>query len=130
MSNHSANQSDQSQAILENLWQMIRQLPDDLRLQLRARLDENLRASNPRPLDRPMPPLVPPAEFAAKWEQARHWMERHRQEYAGRWVALDGDRLLTDGSSAREVYAVLKSAGVSGSLVMRVEHPDDLSVIE
>jgi hypothetical protein len=37
---------------------------------------------------------------------------------------------IATGSSDRDVYAALKAAGISGSLVTRVEHPDDLSVIE
>ena len=128
MVNPSVNQNDQ--ATLENIWQLITQLPDELRLRLRARLDEDLRPENPRSTDRQIPFITPPAEFAAKWEQNRQWLKEHGQEYAGRWVALDGDRLITAGDSAREVYATLKAAGISGSMVLRVEHPDDLSVIE
>ncbi|MGH9850982.1 MAG: DUF5678 domain-containing protein [Blastocatellia bacterium] len=82
------------------------------------------------PIDPGTPPILPPKEFVAKWELERRWLEKNGQEYAGRWVALDGDRLLAAGSSAREVYAALKVAGISGSLVTRVEHLDDLSVIE
>lgn len=130
MTNHSVNQSDQGQATLENIWQLITQLPDELRLRLRARLDEDLRPESPRSTNRQIAFIAPPAEFAAKWEQNRAWLKGHGQEYAGRWVALDGDRLITAGSSAREVYATLKAAGISGSMVLRVEHPDDLSVIE
>ncbi len=68
-------------------------------------------------------PIVPPEEFAAKWEMERRWLVENSQEYAGRWVALDGDHLLGAGFSAREVYDSLKAAGISGSLVTRVEHP-------
>ncbi len=127
MSNTLVNQVEPA---LEPVMRLIRQLPAEMRKQLRLLLDEDLKTENSRPLDPKAPPIIPPEEFARKWELERKWVEENGQEYAGRWVALDGDHLLATGSSAREVYAALKAAGISGSLVMRVEHPDDLSVIE
>ena len=60
-------------------------------------------------------------------ERARlefQWLALNRQRYAGRWVALDGDRLLAVGDSAREVYAAIAShQGVP--LVTRVESEDE-----
>ena|ERR1017187_5586022 len=48
------------------------------------------------------------------------WLETHREQYAGRWVALEGDALLAVGDSAREVYAAI--ARHEGTpLVTRVE---------
>jgi hypothetical protein len=35
------------------------------------------------------------------------WLETHREQFAGRWVALDGNTLLAVGNSAREVYAAI-----------------------
>jgi hypothetical protein len=127
MSNITANQVEQA---LESVMRLIRQLPNEMRQQLRLLLDEDLKAEPLHPRDPKAPPIIPPEEFARKWELERKWLEENGQEYAGRWVALDGDHLLATGSSAREVYATLKATGISGSLVMRVEHPDDLSVIE
>lgn len=129
MANPSSNQDEQGQTTLENLWRLITQLPDELGLRLRGRLDDlltkNLQTAKSR-----IPPPIPPEEFAAKCEMNRRWLEEHGREYAGRWVALDGNRLITSASGAKEVYATLKTAGVYGSMVLRVEHPDDLSVIE
>ncbi|MGH9934839.1 MAG: DUF5678 domain-containing protein [Blastocatellia bacterium] len=127
MPNITANQIEPA---LEPVMRLIRQLPSEMRQRLRLLLDEDLKPETLRPLDPEAPPIIPPEEFAAKWGLERRWLEKNSQEYAGRWVALDGDHLLAAGSSAREVYAALKAAGVSGSLVTRVEHPDDLSVIE
>ena len=115
---------------VETIRQLIRQLPVEQRGRLRSLLDEDLKREDPRPPDPAIPPIIPPEEFAAKWELERRWLEENSQQYAGRWVALEGDQLLAAGSSAREVYAALKAAGISGSLVTRVEHPDDLPVIE
>jgi len=33
------------------------------------------------------------------------WIKEHREEYAGQWVALDGDQLLSHGIDARQVFA-------------------------
>jgi hypothetical protein len=115
---------------LESLRQLIRQLPGEQRQQLRSLLDEELQTMTARQFDCALPPVIPPDEFAAKWKAEPTWLENHQREYAGRWVALDGERLVTAGASAREVYAALKAAGISGTLVTRVEHPDDLPVIE
>lgn len=130
MANSSINKQDQGQVLLDNIWQLIAQLPGELRLRLRSRLDDELRAEVVPPLAPSLAPIVPPEEFATKWEQNRRWLEQHQAQYAGQWVALDGDRLMASGYSAQQVYATLKTAGISGSMVLRVEHPDDLSVIE
>src|SRR5208337_253960 len=48
------------------------------------------------------------------------WLETNREQYAGRWVALEGNALLAVGNSAREVYAAI--ARHEGTpLVTRVE---------
>ncbi|NOT61402.1 MAG: hypothetical protein HOP19_14385 [Acidobacteria bacterium] len=127
MSNLATNISTLPDITWESLCQLIEQLPGERRKQLRVMLDEPAPTAPPAPM---CAPVIPPAEFAAKWEQERAWLEQHQPEYAGRWVALDGDRLILTGGNAREVYAALKAAGTSGSLVTRVEHPDDLIAIE
>ncbi len=38
-------------------------------------------------------------------DMERIWLAANRHRYSGRWIALDGDRLLADGASAREVFA-------------------------
>jgi hypothetical protein len=53
------------------------------------------------------------------------WLALNRQQYAGRWVALDGNRLLAVGDSAREVYAAIASDEVT-PLVTRVEPEDEV----
>jgi hypothetical protein len=40
------------------------------------------------------------------------WLEENREKYLGQWVALDGDRLLASGSTAKEVYSKAKAEGV------------------
>lgn len=39
------------------------------------------------------------------------WLHENREKYAGQWVALDGDRLIANGSTAKEVYSKAKAGG-------------------
>ena len=40
------------------------------------------------------------------------WLHENREKYLGQWVALDGDRLIASGSTAKEVYLKAKAEGV------------------
>lgn len=53
------------------------------------------------------------------------WLTEHRAEYAGQWVALDGDRLLAHGKVAREVREKAHELGVELPLIVQVESPED-----
>ena len=48
------------------------------------------------------------------------WLETHREQFAGRWVALEGSVLLAVGDSAREVYAAI-ARREGAPLVTRIE---------
>lgn len=58
--------------------------------------------------------------------EEQQWLERHRAEFAGEWVALDGGRLLSHGADARAVYEVARNLGIAAPLLMKVELPDEL----
>ncbi len=60
-------------------------------------------------------------------EKEMKWLREHRAEYANQWVALDEDRLISAGLSAKEVHAAAKAAGVPYALIVLVEPPDALS---
>jgi len=36
------------------------------------------------------------------------WIKGHREEYAGQWIALDGDQLLSHGTDAHQVFAAAR----------------------
>jgi hypothetical protein len=40
------------------------------------------------------------------------WLHENREKYSGQWVALDGDRLIASGATAKEVYSKAKAEGV------------------
>lgn len=54
------------------------------------------------------------------------WIEENRTEYAGQWIALDGDRLLSYGADGRKVYAEAKSQGVKVPFVVHLESLNEM----
>ncbi len=61
------------------------------------------------------------AEAFDKHRQEITWIEQHRDEYLGQWVALDGNRLLAHGTNAKEVADAARAAGVKAPFLERVE---------
>ncbi len=65
---------------------------------------------------------VPPIDISRE----KQWLKEHRHEYIGQWVALDGDRLISHGTNAREVYETAREAGVKVPFVAHIDPPDQL----
>ena len=40
------------------------------------------------------------------------WLHENGEKYSGQWVALDGDRLIANGPTAKEVYSKAKAEGI------------------
>jgi hypothetical protein len=55
----------------------------------------------------------------------QQWLAEHSEEFAGQWVALDGNRLLSHGNNAHEVYEEARRSGVKRPLVVQVEKVGD-----
>ncbi|MGH9839526.1 MAG: DUF5678 domain-containing protein, partial [Blastocatellia bacterium] len=51
-------------------------------------------------------------ETASNYDHAPRlkWMEEHEAEFAGQYIALDGDRLIAHGVDPKEVFAALRAA--------------------
>ena len=45
-------------------------------------------------------------------EKSLRWLHENRDKYSGQWVALDGDRLIANGPTAKEVYFKAKAEGI------------------
>ncbi|HEU0179335.1 MAG TPA: DUF5678 domain-containing protein [Blastocatellia bacterium] len=124
----------------EQIVEAIDALPSQERIKLRQWLNRSAvnealnqrSASNGGARDAPdvdvMAPIVmkrvPPIAPERGAEKELKWLREHRAEYANQWVALDEDRLISAGQSAKEVHAAAKAAGVPHALIVLVEPPD------
>ena len=54
------------------------------------------------------------------------WLKKHRDEYAGQWIALDGEKLIASGDDLKQVVSTARRLGVPDALMMRVEPNDAL----
>ena len=52
------------------------------------------------------------------------WLHQNREKYSGQWVALNGDRLIASGPTAKEVYSKAKAEGVEIPFVELVIDPE------
>ena len=101
-------------ADVERIIEEARRLRPDERRRLREALDHEDRAG------------VRPSDRVVDLSRELRWIEEHRAEYAGQWVAVRGDRLLNSGPDGREVYEAARAAGDERPFVTRVEPADEL----
>jgi plasmid stability protein len=73
------------------------------------------------------PPRVLARDLPIK-DRAREveWLKNHRDEYAGQWVALNGEKLIASGDDLKQVVSTARRLGVPDALMMRVEPNDAL----
>ena len=126
----------------DQIVEAIGELPPQERLKLRQWLNRNAAdeapnqggasnggAQNTSDID-VIPPIVmrrvPPIAPEKDVKKEMDWLREHRAEYANQWVALDGDRLISAGRSAKEVHTAAKTAGFPHALIVLVEPPDAL----
>jgi predicted DNA-binding antitoxin AbrB/MazE fold protein len=67
-----------------------------------------------------------PASPKASRLPEQEWLRRHSEEFAGQWVALDGDALLSHGSDAFAVRDEAKSKGVERPLMVHIPEEPNL----
>jgi hypothetical protein len=128
-----------SQLTVEQIAESIRALTPEEQARLQQLLQQPPPAvttppngeSSPQPTSDPLPAIetkrVPPIRQNPKdAREEMAWVEEHRDEYAGQWVALDGKRLLKAGQSAKEVHQVAKALGVPDALIVKVIPRDRL----
>ena len=114
-----------SAEILNELMRRAQSLTDDEKMRFAAHLvGEAARSSASRPGSPDATDIAAVPDPARRLEQ--RWLHQHREEYAGQWVALDGDRLLSHGSDGRQVLGEARRACVDIPFVVRVESSDEL----
>lgn len=106
---------------VENILRQIDQLPPSEQSRLRTLLNgKPLPATAKPPRDKRLPDRP-----AVDDTRERAWIEAHRHEYAGQWVALDGDRLVAASPNQAEVWAAVKADGAKLPLVARIRTLDE-----
>lgn len=107
-----------SEITFESVLTQVRQLLWQERQKLVETLVEELKPAPPPPHPRRVP-------WKDRSREAR-WLKENAREYAGQWVALEGDQLIAAGSTAVEVRDAAAAAGVDRPLLVQVENPDGL----
>ncbi len=54
-------------------------------------------------------------------EREMRWLSEHEAEYAGQWLALDGDRLVSRGEDMKAVFAEAEAQGVGNPFMAYAE---------
>ena len=57
--------------------------------------------------------------------EERQWLAEHSDEYAGQWVALKGDQLLSHGTDPQEVYRRGREMGIDAPVLKRIREPHE-----
>ncbi|HKV38708.1 MAG TPA: DUF5678 domain-containing protein [Blastocatellia bacterium] len=94
---------------LERIIREVRQLPAEEKRRVREALD------------RDDPGSVRQTGRTVDLTSELRWIDEHRSEYAGQWVAVRGNRLLSHGPDPIEVYQAARGAGDDRPFVTRVE---------
>ena len=115
---------------IENIFNQIVQLPPPERFKLWRMLEQVTKheigqtaQSESAAPKKKLQPMATPNK-----DREMQWMVDHAREYAGQWVALDGDRLIAHGPDAKEVYAAANADGAYLPLVTQVEDPDKIFI--
>ena len=87
----------------DQILKSIEQLPAPEQERLRRWLDENGTSNGESDSSQ---------AHATRSAQSLKWLQENQEQYLGQWVALDGDRLVASGSTAKEVYSKAKAEGV------------------
>ncbi len=83
-------------------------LPSEERAKLRALLNRQTTAT-----EKQQGGFIPPFD-AQDAAPSLSWIEEHRTEFAGQYVALDGDRLVAHSADPQEIIATVRASGLNG----------------
>lgn len=110
----------------ETILKLIEQLPPNERTRLDAMLAQQ--AAAPVQVKPPRDKRVPARPMKDRTRE-RQWVQEHKHEYAGQWVALDGDRLVAASLVQKEVVDAVDTTLPEPPLVLRIPSPDDLPYV-
>lgn len=56
-----------------------------------------------------------------KFQSALQWIEKHKEEFDGKFVVLDGDKLIAHGTDSKTVYDEARAKGYKSPFLKRVK---------
>jgi hypothetical protein len=101
-----------SQATAELILAEIAALPSEEREKLWAMLNRRSASTQGAPDEAASGIFVPPFDARDPAPSLR-WIEEHRVEFAGQYVALDDDRLVVHGDDPHEVIAAVRASSLN-----------------
>lgn len=104
---------------LEKVIAEIRSLSSDEQEQLRRLLNGSVISSQQDEL--PIKPRIIGTYTPKDRSKENAWLAIHQAEYAGQWLALNGDQLVSHGWKLKEVSEAAKQAGIPDALFVRAE---------
>lgn len=110
-----------SQVTYEHVLSQVQALPPDDQAKLRAYLAAQAEEDKAVEAARRLAHAASLRDLSAE----QQWLEAHRQEYAGQWVALQGDQLISHGQHAKDVHAAAQAAGHADALLLLVQPLDE-----
>ena len=104
---------------LEIVWTQASRLPPaDLAQLIKRAADALARQSAP---STPRYAALFGSAGSEKFRQAQAWLAANRAIYLGQWVCLDGDKLVSHGADAKQVYAEAKAQGLATPFMEQVQ---------
>jgi|SRR4051812_48282540 hypothetical protein len=97
---------------LEQAIEIIRQLPPLEREKLREWLENENGEKTDKEIEL--------EKSQERFRRSMDWIQTHREEFDGQWVALDGEMLLAHGTDGKKVHAEAQAKGVKTPLMHRV----------
>ena len=118
----------------ENVLKLIEQLPAIERVRLNEMLTQQPATPATSLAAAPVKVKAPrdkrmPCEPMPDDTRERQWVKEHKHEYAGQWVALEGDRLIAASPIQQEVLDAMNLDSATPPLLLRIPSPDDLPYI-
>ena len=116
-----------AEVTLESVLEQVQQLP----LNDQRKLRDSIRLPELTAPDAPMnriPPgrRVPLAHKQKDRSRELAWLMKNQGDYAGQWVALEGDELIAHGYDLVEVSKEAKAKGVDNPIFAHAEDPNAL----
>jgi excisionase family DNA binding protein len=82
-----------------------------------------LKVSDVQLYEKKMGKIVTPPIKMRDMSKDMKWLSEHREEYAGKWVAVYEDRLVASGDNAKDVYTEVDRVGLPQTMVTFIEEP-------